>query len=553
MSVPPPAPSSGSSAPTRWAVGRPDLFRSGVPFLRPGGARRVWPPLLVGVLGSLLVTLGSYSVGWLASVSPLNRAQWLIPWRTQEAGVFTGIAVLTLGLWLMVWAWLRLAQVRDPREPASVRVVTAAAALWSLPQLAALPIISRDMFAYVAQGRMMEAGKDPYRDSIADVANWLQLGADSMWAYDGTPYGPVFLWIEQSVVALTGDANPDPAIFLFRLVAVVGVVLTAVFVPLICRHTHVPAGWAQWLTVANPLFLVHFVASGHNDSLMVGLALAGTWCALQAGTEQTPRTTLERTAWGLAAVVLVTLSLGIKPITVVLLPFIGLLWAGPRAGWLRRFLFWGITALTAAALMALIGLLNGFGFGWLAVMAGTGTGVSPWAPVGALSLLTVAVLELMGQSADLETVSAPFKLVGRVLSVLIVLALMFRGRQDRVLPRMMWAFTALVALSPVVQPWYLLWLLPFFAVVGIRDDWQLTWTVFTVCFFLVYGAQDQLFTWPFLGISLQVRLVSLAVSAVCLVWIFALDPSTRHVLRGRLPRRGARRSAAAPTDDARRT
>lgn len=34
-------------------------------------------------------------------------------------------------------------------------------------------------------------------------------------------------------------------------------------------------------------------------------------------------------------------------------------------------------------------------------------------------------------------------------------------------------------LLPIIQPWYLLWLLPFFAVVGIRSDWQLE-AVFTV-------------------------------------------------------------------------
>ena len=40
-------------------------------------------PILVGTLGSLLLVAGSFSVGWLASASPINRWQWLIPWRTQ--------------------------------------------------------------------------------------------------------------------------------------------------------------------------------------------------------------------------------------------------------------------------------------------------------------------------------------------------------------------------------------------------------------------------------------------------------------------------------------
>jgi len=37
---------------------------------------------------------------------------------------------------------------------------------------------------------------------------------------------------------------------------------------------------ALWLTAANPLFLTNFIASVHNDSLMIGLALAGLYyCA----------------------------------------------------------------------------------------------------------------------------------------------------------------------------------------------------------------------------------------------------------------------------------
>ena len=48
----------------------------------------------MGTLGSLLLVVGSYSVGWLASASPINRWQWLIPWRTQETGVLAGTLIM---------------------------------------------------------------------------------------------------------------------------------------------------------------------------------------------------------------------------------------------------------------------------------------------------------------------------------------------------------------------------------------------------------------------------------------------------------------------------
>jgi hypothetical protein len=486
-------------------------------------------PLVAGTLGSVLLVLGSFSVGWLASTSPINRWQWLIPYRTQESGVMIGTVLLTLGCWVMFWAWLRLGQVVRPFGGGALRTVNVATALWCLPQLAALPIFSRDIFAYVGQGRLMVAGQDPYVDGISSLSNWFQLGTDATWANDGTPYGPVFLWIEEAVVAATGPENPDLAIFLFRLAAVAGVILTMVFVPLLCRELHVNGAWAQWITSANPLFIISFVASGHNDALMVGLALAGTYCALRAGRPRPGRARMASVCWGVAGVVLATLSLGVKPITLVLLPFIGLLWAGPKAGWISRFVHWTVTAALALAIMLVVGHLNGFGFGWLSVMLGTGTGTVPWSPIGILTSLTQGLYGILDW--DASEVEGTFKTIGRVISVVVVLILMFVGRQDRVLERMTWAFTALVVLSPIIQPWYLLWLLPFFAVIGLRDNWQIKWVVFTVGYFLAFGASDQLFTWQFLDIADEVVHLSLLVSAICLGWILVVDRKTSRFVK----------------------
>lgn len=188
----------------------------------------VWIPVLVGLVGSLAVMAGSLSVGWLASASPINRWQWLIPWRTTESGVITGTLTLTIGCWLMFWAWIRFGQVLRPFGPGTLRTVNWVTALWCLPQLLCLPIFSRDIFAYIGQGRLMVAGQDPYEDGISTLSNWFQLGADTTWAETETPYGPVFLWIEEAVVRIAGADEPDLAIFLFRLVAVAGVVLIMV-------------------------------------------------------------------------------------------------------------------------------------------------------------------------------------------------------------------------------------------------------------------------------------------------------------------------------------
>ncbi len=86
-------------------------------------------------------------------------------------------------------------------------------------------------------------------------------------------------------------------------------------------------------------------------------------------------------------IVLVTLSIAVKPITIVFLPFIGLLWAGRDAGWLRKIGFWALTAGLSLALLVLMSLVNGFGFGWINGLSAPGS-ISIWyAPVGLIGMV----------------------------------------------------------------------------------------------------------------------------------------------------------------------
>ncbi|WP_258933002.1 hypothetical protein [Nesterenkonia pannonica] len=85
--------------------------------------------------------------------------------------------------------------------------------------------------------------------------------------------------------------------------------------------------------VGQPLLIISFISSAHNDALMIGFALAGVWYAAHGR--------------GVLATSLIVLSIGMKPITLVLLPFIGLLWAGPGSDWARKFRCWFATAALA--------------------------------------------------------------------------------------------------------------------------------------------------------------------------------------------------------------
>ncbi|NLS08761.1 polyprenol phosphomannose-dependent alpha 1,6 mannosyltransferase MptB [Nesterenkonia sp. MY13] len=486
------------------------LTSPGVPFA-----------LAWGLVGSLLVLIGSFGVGWLAGASSINRWDLVRPLRTEDWGVNVSTVALTLGCWVMFHAWLLLGRAlreadRKSWLPGSLRVVNISTAVWSIPHLICVPIFSRDVYAYVNQGRLVLTGRDPYQEGVSQLDNWFHFGTDPMWAQSETPYGPMFLWIEAAGMWVT-DHHVDAAVLLFRLACVAGVILLMAYLPKLAAHYGVHGGRAQWLTCANPLFIISFISSAHNDALMMGFAVAGIYYAAKGR--------------GVLATVLITVSIGMKIISMVLLPFIALLWAAAKTqgetDWLTKFKYWFYTAGISGALLLVVGWINGYGFGWLMVLAGTGdTGKSFWSPMGIIDDAVSNTLAAFGQDTDwtLDTI----RVIGRLVSVVIVLVLMFIGRDKHVMHRMTWAFTALVVLSPIIHPWYLLWLLPLFAAIGIRNDWQTKWVIFTVGFFICYGAQDQLSIWSFLNLDQEMIQLSVTTSVICMILI-GLLPGTHWV------------------------
>lgn len=482
------------------------------------GLYDAWVPLIAGFIGSLLLVFGSVGIGWLAQSSALLRNPVFIWMRAEPIGIILSVGSLAIGGMLLVRAWLRLGQRAKGWPPASGRIVRQAILLWGGPLMVSIPLFSRDVYAYIGQGRLVQANIDPYVNGISAISNWFGLGADKLWAEAPTPYGPVFLWIEQAVVAVTGG-NPELAVFLFRLVSAFGVLLCAIYVPRLAVLHGVNPHRALWLSVANPLLLVSFIAAVHNDALMIGLAVAGLYyCATK------------RSVFG---IVLITLSIAVKPITVILLPFAGLLWAGKKARWPRKFVFWGLTAALSLGLLTLMGWLNGFGFGWINGLSAPGSVWIWYAPIGAIGLTVATIMNAFGW--DGWGTAKHVWDAGKVIAVGIVAWLMFRGSYERIIRRMALAFAAVVLLSPMIQSWYVVWLIPLFAVTGIRNDWQVKSLYFVLSFFMIYAISDQLNVYPYLQqrdawITLDnLRLAAAVIGLGFALYIVLIDRKTRKL------------------------
>ncbi|MCC9069869.1 polyprenol phosphomannose-dependent alpha 1,6 mannosyltransferase MptB [Arthrobacter cryoconiti] len=516
-----------------------------VPARYSGAQKAVWQ----GFAGSVLLLLGSFGVGWLASSSSLIRTPLFIVARTTPAAVIITTVMLCIGALLMLRAWLRLRQHLGAWDGTARPILRKALILWAAPMMLALPLFSRDSYAYIGQGRLMQQGLNPYTNGISALSNYFFLGSDTLWTEAPTPYGPVWLWLEQGAVALS-NGSPELALIPFRLASLLGVVLLFVYIPKLAARHGLNPDRTLWLVVLNPVLLINFIASVHNDSLMLGLVVAGIYYA-----------SAKRPILG---IVLVTLSIAIKPITLIALPFVGLLWAGSRAGWSKKFLLWGATLVISMGLMAAMGMVNGLGFGWLAALQTPGAVWIWYAPVGLFSHAVGFAVSMFGGSG--AGVTAVLQGICQGASILLVVALaLARIRPVRkistvqggsgaregslgvavanstsepfsdshsgaysqlVLRRMAWAFAAVVLLAPMIQPWYMLWLLAFFAMTGIKDGVALRGVYYLSVFFTLIALTDQLSIFQWIPV-IAVRAVAIGVGVFGAVWIIFWDRKTR--------------------------
>jgi alpha-1,6-mannosyltransferase len=113
----------------------------------------------------------------------------------------------------------------------------------------------------------------------------------------------------------------------------------------------------------------------------------------------------------------------------------------------------------------------------------------------------------------------------------------FRGDYDRLMRRLTLGFAAVVLLAPIIQSWYVVWLIPLFAVTGIRNDWQVKALYFVVSFFMIYAISDQLEVFPYLqtadlGFALAMARVAAAVTGLLFgLYLVFWDRGTRSLFR----------------------
>ncbi|WP_423260541.1 polyprenol phosphomannose-dependent alpha 1,6 mannosyltransferase MptB [Herbiconiux sp. 11R-BC] len=512
--------------------------------------------MALGFLGSLAITAGSLGAGWLPSAMRLAARPEIIALRDTRGAVAACALLVVGGVLVLLFCWLslglslglprRLSRRAADQGSASpgtgdLRQVVASLVAWSLPLLVAVPLFSRDIYAYIGQGRLMDAGLDPYANVMADVPGWAEAGVDVKWSTTVTPYGPLFVMLQRAIVGLTASAPLEFTLVLTRLLSVAGLALLIYSAWRIAQLRGFDQAAVLWAVGVSPLVLMNFVVAGHNDSLMLGLVVAGAYQGLKG------RPVL--------ATVLVTAAIGVKPIALVALPVIGLIWAGADAGWGRVIARWAAVAGIAAGGMLALGAGLGVGLGWVAGL-GTPLGIGSWYSVPRFTSLWLRDL-VNALGGDGEAWRSGVVLVFLVAGCLLAVVLYTVKRRSDPLWLLAGGFAAVALFSPLLHPWYGLWLLCLFAVAGLRRAWQLRVLIYGTVFLMVIGTGEGLDLVPRLVLDPLILIPSRGtaiVGAVVLVAVFEFTLWRRFTARGLpmpmlagppLPPRRPRRSGVA--------
>ena len=393
---------------------------------------------LSGFLGGLVI----------AASAPVWRLA--VPtWRITVPGIaHPGSATAStlwflLGLILLGVGWLglilRAGRIGDPRR--ALIVVGVVIAFWTVPVSLGPPLLSNDVYSYVAQGEMASRGIDPGANGPAALGrnDWTS-AADPVWRAAAAPYGPVAVFTSRTVVEAAGH-DPAVALWFYRVVVLVGIAMAATGVSLIALRSGIRPAIAVAIGIGNPIVILHLIGGAHNDALMFGFLALGL-AAAQRGRRY-------------AAVALLIAATAIKVPAALGLVYLGWCWDGVTATNRRRILTTAGVMASAIAAIAIGCVLMGMGPGWLTALTSTGKVNDTYSPTTKLGFSISEILGAIGIDVDGATLTAGVRALGLLAVVVLALIVMLRSPRIGVVRATGIMLVAYVILGPVIWPWYL--------------------------------------------------------------------------------------------------
>jgi hypothetical protein len=411
---------------------------------RPVGLLARWGAFVLCAIGGLI---GTVLIVASAPVWYLSEPSWrlTVPGIPHPGTSIQATSTFIVGLVFMGLSWVALIG-RAERAPISRRARLAAVvlvgAIWCVPVLLGPPMLSNDVYSYASQGEMASRGLDPTATGPYSMlrGRWVWQ-VDQIWRSAPAPYGPVAVKAGQTVVEVTGH-DPASAIWGFRVLAMLGVVLGAAGVASIARSLRQSPAVAVAVGIASPLVLLHLIGGSHNDALMMGLLAVGVAAFLR------------KHKWvGMALVILAT---GAKVPAAAGIVFLAWNWYDdPDTPLWTRVRTTAYATVGSIGAISLLSVLVGIQIGWMAALKSTGSVYSTFSVSTKLGFLTASGLQTIGLDVSSDGTVALFRLVGLALAGVICTVLLLRSPRIGMTRALGISMIVVVLLSPVVWPWYL--------------------------------------------------------------------------------------------------
>jgi hypothetical protein len=304
------------------------------------------------------------------------------------------------------------------------------------------PLLSADVFGYVAWGELGAHGVNPYSHPSIAVGH-AAVRPFLFWHHGVTPYGPVFTALSYGLAPLSVGA----ALWALKATAALcGVACVALLRRAAARLGRAPAR-AVLAFGLNPLVLVYGVGGAHNELMLEALVLAGV-LAVVCGRERAGAGTLVAAA-------------AVKASALVALPFL-------LAGSAR----WRRPTAAVVAIGAAIGACGVALFGMPLLNVPEALGAQQQ------DVAVHSVPAELARLAGAGSVPSWGHVVAGVLLLVAVCVLLVRARRGADwLTATGWAYVALLVTTTWLLPWYVAWVVPFAALSADRRLLGAVWAL----------------------------------------------------------------------------
>lgn len=484
----------------------------------------------LGLIATVLITIGSFGVGDIPRNSPV-LSDLHLSWMSYGHGKTLCSLLLWGGIAALVVAWVQIGRVVRTTDIAA-NLMRRTAAAWAAPLLIAVPLYSRDVYAYLAQGSLFAHGYNPYSDGPALLPGPLVDSMAQVWATTTAPYGPAFMLITRGVADIVGN-HVIAGVLLMKLVMLPGFALALWAVPRLAQHF--PRGdsaarpaYGSWLVLLNPMLLVHLVGGPHVELLMFGVLAAGLVLVLEG-----------RHGWGIAVL---ALAASIKITAALVLPFVLWIWLAhnrsargedrlePRRDWREATKLTAAIAGIALVVFGVFTLAVGHGLGWLTGL-GWADRIINWLTIPTAVAHLITLVAAPFTALHLGPVLSVTRLVGEVLLAAIAVTIWWKSRNSArsAVAGAAWVMFAVLLLEPSTLPWYYSWALVIAAAFDLGRRWSAAVVFACVFQLMVFQPDDSILMYNVVDIVIAAALSGLA------AWsLLRPDPLRLRALRGYL-------------------